>query len=306
MEPGTSNRTLLNHRPRRASVSRVPLSLAWMIIATLLASGLASGHGGHGGGYQASKLAGKHYVTLEISQDAVLTAKTLQPMTVYVLAGDGSANMSAQAVRVTLTAPDNETTQEYNLSDGFAGSFSTRVLFPQEGTWTANVSILPDNASAEFSFPVYAANPYAYSSPEADARSGMYVVDQESTIPIEVIYIGSGLPAPEATDATALLERWTDDHKTKLSEREVPLRAEGPGRFVLETTFDEVGMYHVFVASPTLKLEYDDRPYVHITSVTREQAQEFGIEAKRETPVAPLAASLLAVAAVARATRRRT
>lgn len=294
---------------RNPSRMILPQRIGILLLAALVAVAalpMAGAHGGGHGGYQASKLAGDHYVTLEMSDTPLLTANSLQSVAIFVLSADGSANTTSEGVHVVFTAPDNGTVENVTLTDGFAGRYTTRTIFSHEGTWTANITVLPDNASAEFAFPVYADNPYVYESPEAEERSGMYVIGRSVSVPITVTYLESGRPAPEASDATALLERWTEDHQTKLDEREVPLRTDGEGRLILQTTFEETGMYHLYVATPTLGLEYDDRPYIHLYGITPEKAREFGLEEARESPGFSGAAAAVAVFLVVLLTRHRT
>lgn len=273
-----------------------------LILLLLVAAAPAASHGGHEG-FQQTKVVGDQYLTLEIPNVPFPTAMTRHDLNAVVGAYDPTAAENVTAIDLTLTSPANET-RNIRLENPTYGIFNKPIIFETQGTWRANATLEPGNTSAEFTFEVYGPSPYVVTSPTADGPDGdIFVIGKPARLQLDATSMATGLPAPEATDATARVERWTDDHKTKLGETIVPLQSGGEGVLVLEHTFDEANMYHVFVASPTLELDYDDRPYIHVYVVTPERARELGIETA-EVP-APALGLVLALAATAAVLIRR-
>lgn len=288
---------------RAASLFAIAAALA------VLAAGLpaADAHGGHASFAQMKITPDKtRYVTLEIPDAPFPIAGMLHTVNFVLMNASGNRPVTDETVHVVLTSPTNQT-QEHTLApeDVMLGAYVARLVFDEQGAWRGNVTVLPANQSVELEFLVYGPSPYVVNSLNAETSVGdTYVTGRLASVPLEVTHVETGAPAPAASDATALVERWTDDHKTLLDAREVPLEDGGPGMLYLNTTFELDGMYHVFVASPTLGLAYEDRPYVHVYAVNETRARELGMDLDDAETPAPGAAWLLGVAGLAAAARR--
>lgn len=284
----------------KASVAGVSALL--FVLGVALVAPMTAGHGGHAGFSQMKVTPDKsHYVSVEIPDAPFPIAETLHTFNVvltetltneFVLnqtIGFAFRGPNAQVVNLTLTPEDA----------AFA-AYTTRVIFPAAGDWTGNVTLSPVNQSVELEFVVYGPSPYVVNSMNAETPTGdVYITGRSVSVPLAVTYVGSGFPGPAVDDAAARLERWTEDHATKLGEREVTLEPGGPGMLYLNTTFSEDGMYHLYVASERLNLSYDDRPYIHVYSVDESRAAEYGITLEEDVPAPSLVAVLAIMIVVA-------
>ncbi len=284
----------------------VPLVLA---LAGLLAPAPALGHGGesHDFGFYEQKLAGRLQVGLRFPVQ-LMTANATIPVVVEPYDPYEPATSGVSGVDVRLVAPDGKVTT-VALAPQFA-AFAGNVSFRSPGTWKANATLLPAETSVEWTFPVWAAGPYE--ATWVNAQLGDLVVSCERVnMEIEVREWRTLARAQKSPpDATARIERWTDDHKTKLGESIVPLEIAGTGLYRLRQTFAEAGMHHVLFASPGLAIDYDDRPYIHVTSLTPEKAKAYSMPTTCGAAATPFAGGAIAVlavavAAVATASRRR-
>ena len=194
------------------------------------------------------------------------------PMTLWLGYTAYDNGTKATEAKVVFIAPDNSTSERpvNRLGEWFSGMAG----FPTNGTWRVNVTYLPMNLSVEYVVPVRDPVTWIVSFPEDAPGAGLAPLNVSTSIGFDVMSWQAGFPAPRVDDATARVERWTDDHGTKLGERIERLDGR-VGRLTWNTTLTEAGMYHVFVASPTLELEYDDLPYTHIYAVSLERYNEF-------------------------------
>lgn len=283
-----------------------PLVVALLLGALLVAAAPAQAHAGHGG-FNQTKPAGPYYISIEVPDAPFPLAGT--PLTLAVSVSNLSdwSPVEVERLDAVLTGPQGQTV-EVPAFDDEGAVHSAKVEFPSKGAWTATVTV-DGNVSADFSFEVYGPSPYQVTMVE-DLTSGIYVVGRPLRAEFDVTTVRNSLPGPEVPDATARVEWWNEDHTQKLGEKEVPVQPAGKGRLVLETTLDEVGMYHVVFRAPSLEIDYGDRPYTHLYAVTPERARELGIleEDQNALPVpgGALAAAATALAALALGGRRRS
>lgn len=274
------------------------------VVATLTNAPGAAAHGGHGG-FSQGQAVGDNYVGLELPTAPFPLTGTPLNMGVIVSKMSGQVARDVEGIAVNFTGPANQSLAPPARSE-VPGYYTVNVTFPSTGAWRSVVTLLPSGLQTKYSFEVYGPSPYVIASAKAETETGdAYLVGTKPDVQLLVTDWRTSMPGPSPSDATARVERWTDDHATKLSEKVAPLVPAGPGRLDLREPFDEPGMYHVFVQSPTLKLAYDDRPYVHVYAVAPDRASEFGLEAPKETPSTGVLVALGTLAGVALARRER-
>lgn len=279
------------------------------VLAALLAgAGFAAAHGGETHGYEQVKLVDGLFLTLRIDEPLIMAGV---PVNVQLDAFRSKTpeDSGVEDMRLTLTGPDSEEVPAEVEKSGTM--WIANPTFATEGTWNANLTVLPSNASVEYTIPVYADNPYVWTSLGAGSATGdVFFVNHTATMQLVVTEWRTGQRAPAPNDATARVEHWSDDHTTKFSEWDEPLEPKGPGLYELSTTLPAKGMYHVTLASPTLELEHDDRPYVHAYAILPEDAETYGLEPPAsndpsDVPGFAVGAALAVLGAVALAAARR-
>jgi hypothetical protein len=252
-------------------VDRFSTLLVLALVVTVgVAAPAADAHAGPHG-YQATRLVDGLLVTFELDGALPMTDTDLRVF-VIVESADWGEDAGVESVNVAFHGPNGES---FEVTPEAGNAYKeASVTFQEEGSWRANVTVQPHNASVEYPFRVYPAGPYVWESP--NAASTFQVVGETSDVQFLITDWRTGERASAPRDATALLEHWSDDHETLYDTFVVDLEAVGPGLLVLRHAFEDAGMYHVLIASETLGLDYEDRPYEHVYVLSEEEAREMG------------------------------
>lgn len=265
------------------------------IVAVLSIAPFAGAHGGSHVSFQ-QKLVDATLVRFGLDAP-VVQAET--PIPVVIELADSTTGEAPRDVAPTVTATGPAGARfEVPVQAGAApGAFTGNATFPARGVW--NVSVAIDGASepATFTAEVFPRSDWIVES--AAAQTDVYYAG-DVRLPIQIYDLRTrDLATPVPGDAVARVEKWTDDHATKINERTERLTPSGtPGEVVLETTL-ESGMHHIFVGAPSLGFAPGDRPYVHLYVLPADENPD---AAKRDTPLpgpAALAIALLAGAVLA-------
>lgn len=279
---------------RRALVPCVLVVLSLALVEPALA------HGGHGG-FSKSATAGDTLVTLELSGAPLLVVGSELHLGFSLELASGGPARAVEDVHVRFKGPGGSVL-EPPVEKETTGYFLVNATFPERGTWNASVILLPAGSEASFDVDVYGASGYVIESENAlNGAPDVHLVNETLDLGLVVTDWRTGFPAPYASDATARVSRWTNDHATKLDERIVPLAAVGNGKLVLREPFRAPGMHHVFVRSATLGLDFEDRPWIDVLAITQEEAPAYGLRVPRESPLASLVGFLASLAIAASA-----
>lgn len=150
----------------------------------------------------------------------------------------------------------------FGFREGSKGTYTASLETATPGKRNVTLEIPSSNGTVRWNVSVAVYPDLGVEIQPANATDDAFV-GSPTDVAVLILDRASGAPDTRATDARFRIERWSDDHKTMFGSEEVDAR-NVEGAWVVTTTFEEVGMRHVRVASESLGMGFEDAPYIHL------------------------------------------
>lgn len=248
--------------------------------------------------------AGPYTVFLQPKPDVVFANTTLS-MTAQIYFTDTGSRARETSATLIVGGP-NDFSKRTEMRDDGAGYLVAAMLLPHRGNYSARVLVKDANTTYNADTEIEAYPDLPFRIRAGNAEQDVYV-GQKATVTFEMVNRTSLRPMDGPSDLRIRLEHWNEEHTALLGTEEAPLISLGGGRWQLDHTFPDRGMYHMKFASEAVGFTYADVPILHLYATNPPGVTDDGDGGSNKTPAPGLAPTLalLAVAAFVLARRNR-
>ena len=206
-------------------------------------------------------VAGTYYVQID-PQPQPLYANESTTFTLYVTSRLNGSYVT-QFENIHLTLQDNDTIVEVPLeatpNDTLVGTMS----FPHKGNYTTTLRISDGVRHGENTTWMNVYHDYGFIVVPVDDFVDP-IRNETTTFHIQTIDPETKERKRVANDMRFKIEHWDNAHTPVLRTYEVELEPQDDGTFKFEDVFTDLGQYHMYVASDSAGLDYDDVPMLHV------------------------------------------
>lgn len=269
-------------------------AVATLALITLLLAPGASAHINNFADTKTIDVAGAYYVQID-PQPQPLYANQSTTFTLYLTSRtNGSYVTQFDSIHLTLEA--DGTTLEVPLAPTANDTLEGSITFPHRGNYTTTLSLNDGVRHGQNTTWMDVFHDYGFLVVPVDDFVDP-IVNETTVFHIQTIDPQTKQRERVATDMRVKVDHWDNAHTRVLRTFNVELTPEPDGTFRFEHLFDQTGQYHMYVASTSAGLDYDDVPMLHVFANEAMPDEDKGV------PLGPLAA-LAALATVALLRRR--
>ena len=271
------------------------------LLAALVLAPSAAAHINNFADTKTIDLQSAYYVQID-PQPQPLYANESTTFTVYVTSR-GNGTYVTQFTEIHLTLEDNATTLDVDLKPTENDTLEGTITFPHRGNYTTTLKIREGERHVQNTTWMDVYHDYGFIVVPVDDFVDP-LRNRTTVFHLQTIDPDTRERERVATDMRLKIDHWDDAHTRVLRSYEVTLTPQEDGTFRFEDVFTELGQYHMYVASDSAGLAYDDAPMLHV--FVTDPIDEGGSPIPGPAP-ALIAALVLILAAIAVSvyTRRR-
>lgn len=233
-------------------------------LALLAALALAPSAAAHINNFADTKtidLQSAYYVQID-PQPQPLYANETTTFTVYVTSR-GNGTYVTQFSEIHLTLEDNGTSLDVDLKPTENDTLEGTITFPHRGNYTTTLKIREGDRHVQNTTWMDVFHDYGYLVVPVDDFVDP-IVNETTVFHIQTIDPSTKERKSVATDMRVRVDHWDNAHTRVLRSFNVELAPQPDGTFRFEHVFDQTGQYHMYVASNSAGLDYDDVPMLHV------------------------------------------